>query len=146
MIPEGLIVGCGIEACRRILARNPDDPVKVVNSVYGFYEASRAVNTHPGRLPSWVQLEPGGLDVTVRAMLAAVPPAGAAEAAVWQVGYPTLEVKTGSGADRVLETSIDHASILGREFRVRLEEAFARALSVAYRSRPVRTAGGARRG
>jgi len=146
MIAEGLIVGCGIEACRRILARNGEDPVKVVNPAYGFYEASRAVNTHRGQLPAWVELEPGSLHITARVLFAAEPPAKPVEAAQWTVEYPTVEVTTGSGKDAVTETRIDHPSILGREFREQLEAAFARALTVAYRGRPVRRTKAARRG
>ncbi len=128
MIAEGIAVGAGIEACRRVLARNTDAPVKIVSQAYGFYEASPAIRMRTGAPAAWAQLEPTSLGVTVRALVAADPPD---EAGRWTARYPTVQVRRGTGRSLVIETRVDPPAILTREFRKQLQAVLAQALLIA---------------
>jgi hypothetical protein len=115
---EGIAVGADIEVCRRVLSRNPDTPVKIVNERCGFYEAAPAVRACAQPPAVWVQFEPGSLAVTVRVLVAADPPA---EAGHWTEPYPTLQARRGAGRHRVIETRTDPPAILSRVFREQLQ-------------------------
>lgn len=117
----------GIEACRRMMVRRPDDLIKSYAPRYDLHEGTlRIRNAAPDEVLAWVLLSPHDLGITVSVRLRE---SASADVATWSADYPRLSGEPAADA-AVPEDQVDTDAILSQIFRRQLEHLVEQALAV----------------
>ena len=117
----------GIEACRRLMVRRPDDLIKSYAPRYDLHEGTlRTRNAAPDEIPAWVLLSPHDLGITVSVRLRE---SASSDVATWNAQYPCLPGVPAADA-AVPEDQVDTDAILARPFREQLARLVDQALAV----------------
>lgn len=127
----------GVEACRRVMARRTDQPIKLDAPPYDVHEGTYAVRTAEAPPQSWVLLRPDSLGVTIALQHQAAAPVDVAE---WHADYPTRALPD-QNAPAALEDLVDVPAILSPFYREQLTDLVDQALAVLPGRTPAQVTG-----